>query len=47
MALHKTGVKMVNMQVVRLTYHVAPHLIFSVTTGKKSEYTQFECENLL
>ena len=35
MALHKTGVKMVNMHVIRLTYGVTPHLIISETTGKK------------
>ena len=35
MALHKTGVKMVNMQVIRPTYGVTPHLIISGTAGKK------------
>ena len=29
MALHKTSLKMVNMQVVRLTYRVTPDLIIS------------------
>ena len=35
MAIHKTGVKMVNMRVVRLTYRVTPDLIISGTAGKK------------
>ena len=35
MALHKTGVKMVNMRVVRLTCRVTPHLLISGTAGKK------------
>ena len=47
MPLHKTGVKMVNMRVVRLTYSVTPHLIISGAQARKSEYARFECENLL
>ena len=35
MALHKTDAKMINMQVIRLTYRVMPHLIVSGTAGKK------------
>ena len=29
MALHKTSLKMINMQVVRLTYRETPYLIIS------------------
>ena len=48
MALYKTGVTMVNMRVVRLTYHLTPHLIISGSADeKKFEYAQFQCENLL
>ena len=35
MAFDKTGAKIVNMWVVRLTYRVTPHLIVSGTGGKK------------
>ena len=35
MALHKTGVKMVNIRVVRLIYRMTPHLIISGTAGKR------------
>ena len=35
MALHKTGVKMVNMQIVGLTYRVTLQLIISGTADKK------------
>ena len=36
MALHKTGVKVVKMRVVRLTYRETPHLIISGTAGNKN-----------
>ena len=48
MALHKTSVKMVNMcNTVRITYIVMSYLIIAGAQGRKSEYAQFECENLL
>ena len=31
----KTGAKMVNMRVIRLTYRETPHLIISETAGKE------------
>ena len=46
MALHKTSVKMVNMW-VRLAFSVMPYLIIAGVQARKSEYAQFECENLL
>ena len=36
MSLYKTGLKMINMWVVRLTYSVSPHVIISGTAGKKN-----------
>ena len=42
MALHKTSAKMVNMQVVRLTYCLKPYLITAGAQARKSEYAQFE-----
>ena len=35
MVLHKTGVNMVNIRVVKLTYLVTPHLLILGTAGKK------------
>ena len=37
MVLYKTSVKMVNMQVVRLTEQVMPHLIVSGTAGREEK----------
>ena len=39
MALHATGVKMVNMRIVRLTYRVTLSLIISGAQARKSEST--------
>ena len=36
MALHKTNVKMVNMQVIRSTYHVTQYLIILGAQARKS-----------
>ena len=47
MALHKTSVMMVNIQVIRLTYRVTPFLIMSGAQARKSENARFEYENLL
>ena len=42
MAYHKTSAKMVNMQVVRLTYHLKPYLIIAGAQARKSVFAQFE-----
>ena len=48
MALHKNSVKVVSMNsTVRLIYYVMPNLIIAGAQASKSEYDQFEGENVL